>query len=1254
MKKHLIFFMAILLFIAPVRIARSSADEAHSQRIPRIVSVVFDDSGSMAGIDTSDTDESKYYRWAYASYAMQTFVAMMSSDDVLYVTYLNDKNQKSNKTGLSSGKVNLESGKKNEIQKFKNLLVQGGTPNKLSTGANHLIDEYKKYGANAKYYLVVMADGGLDAGEDFKSAITAVSSETANALQGVDFETIFFSIGNKVDISGISGITSKKAMTSSEIIASIKDISAAIMGRTEVTADANVTNGKLSFELKYPAYNISLFVQKENSPFGNIEIPIYYNDKSANSTFTIESYVLDCPEGQPQIGSLHAHMVPQNKPYGFVSLISNGSSVLPKGNYSIDLSAYDISKENIVLLVEPAVKAGCKFFLGDDPEPYSFEDIKDNLHDGENFTIECGLYEITPDGSLGEKIPSSILDPNYTLSINGASVTPVNSQKGVYNVTMTKNFENKELKVEAALKGYQPFVLKETFGKLKERPVINQSANDSKKISLTKPLFSEWSNKKGGISFEFSKIYDTILNDLEIKIDGTNEFSSGKCSELSEVKIEGNNIIYTPKATDFDSLPDNFIVSIYDSYENKLIAKREVEVIRPIYKVEIENELINTQLSIADLQSNTKSVKFTLCVDYENDGEFIPISKSTCETKKHTIELNETTLPGKATQKSDYVSFVPAFSSGDKGSESAALLDSEHVLSATATIGDTTIESEEISFFISKVSYIFDVDSDISESFTLDSLKENTDKITFTLLADYDGGENYGPLASVDSDIYDTIEINSGELPGKIEKAKNGLVSFTPYIDSKTSPADLLGKTHKIYATATINGKIVRSEEIAISFSQASYALFADSEISEDFTLDSLKANQKKVIFKILADYNGGENYGPLADWDSEILNSIQITNSELPGKIEDIYNGKTPVGKAFIPQYDENAPGAVPYTAVTGIEVKKTHVISATLAGHENSEVTAEISVLAPKHTVEIQKEGISIVDVELTKNTDGVEFVIFRDNRQLTKAELEALSYKIYPSRNKKHIALDIKVLDDGNDNAYIFVRPSYAGWTFISPYLWEWANLFLVKDGEMEIVIEFNNQMVGAKMNVGTNSFVFMVFCIALGVIAFIAYFAFCCLTRIRFAKGKLYRATFTRNFAGWSLSNVEVIRARSYILPHHILLPFKSMRKRVRVFENFANVVAPKAFALERTYPHWIIEPESQLKILPDTHIFNTGALRTSQIEKIVNFDNADSFDENILGHTTKFDPKDGISISLESDFISELSENQLSLVFFVSK
>ena len=76
MKRIMSLLLAVLILF-PVVAGVILPISAESMYIRKIVSVVYDDSGSMMGD-----------KWAYANYAMQTFCGMLNSEDQLFVTYM--------------------------------------------------------------------------------------------------------------------------------------------------------------------------------------------------------------------------------------------------------------------------------------------------------------------------------------------------------------------------------------------------------------------------------------------------------------------------------------------------------------------------------------------------------------------------------------------------------------------------------------------------------------------------------------------------------------------------------------------------------------------------------------------------------------------------------------------------------------------------------------------------------------------------------------------------------------------------------------------------------------------------------------------------------------------------------------------------------------------------------------------------------------------------------------------------------------
>lgn len=1013
------------------------ADESGTPKhIPRVVSIVFDDSGSMyRGTD----------RWAYTSYAMQAFSAMMSEEDVLYVTYLN----------APAGTVKIDLSKANKqktIDGFASTVFGGGTPNKLQQGANCLTKEYAIHGANARYYLVAMADGELDLGQgDFATDLPHVASQTKAKITGADFETIYFSMKD-AQAPAMEGVTSYAATTGDAIVSKLRDISAEIMGRTDITKDCSISNGKISFTLPYPALNITLFAQKENQTFSNVKIPVTKDGKAAS--YAINTYYVKCPTEiiKNTQTTQYTEVKPANPPAGFVSLIGNGNDSLPKGTYTIDLSAYGFNKEDLVVLVEPAVRIGCEYSLGDSEEKMTFDELKANLREDESFNVYYGLYEMNADGSLGDAIPNDVLSPEYKFYIGDSPAgEKLPNKENAYRITATKEIAEKELKVEAVLEGYQPFVVREQFGQLKIKPVIDPDPNEFvSEITLTKDLWTDWLDGTKTVSFPLTLADASLLADLEIRssFDG---MATGNCAELKDcVKIDGNNIVYSPKLlkdTAYGTLPEQFTISLYDTFSNSALADIKVTVIQPAYKFEMENELEGVAFNLELLKNNTKSVKFTLMADYSGNGAYLPVSESNCESE---IKLS----------------------------------------------------------------------------------------------------------------------VDSGILSGQTAEGA-GMIAFTPQYDAAVhtdiAPSDILGKDHSVSAAATVDGVVVQSEKVSFSVKSGDYQIVVENSISQAFTLDTIKQNTQKVVFSILADYEGDGTFGALAEWDTSVYDKLSINAGDLPGKFETEYDAAGAiVGKSFTPLYDENNNNGIVFTKVAG----KVHTIEASVEQYGISNKT-EVEVLPPQYDIVVRKDGIRLVDVALRDNEQGVEFAVSRDGRVLTKEELEALApYQLSFNKEQKWMSLESQIMTAEDGTAYLFCKPTYNGWTWISSGLWNWLCIFNVSKGDMEIKLTVGADMAAAQLHIGTSTITWIIFAVIVAAIAVILWITFCYLTRIRFSRGTFYRISFT-NSAGGMLTvngripyNANRRNLMRFFLSGQFFLPFREQTMTINATGHSAKFKAQK--------------------------------------------------------------------------------------------
>ena len=844
-KRVLSLFLAVFLCFQALSVCVSAAEDAGSPKhIPRVVSIVFDDSGSMY----KNTD-----RWAYTSYAMQSFAAMMGSEDVLYITYLNGP--------AGTVKVDLsDSAKPKTVSGFSDIVFGGGTPNRVRRGADCLTKEYATYGDSAKYYLVVMADGELDSGEGVLSeSIRDVTGATKTALGGADFQSIYFSMksGDKTQVDGVS---SHFASTSDKIVSTLKDVSADIMGRTAVSHE--VSGNTLSFTLKYPALSIAVFAQKQNGDFASFQAAVQKDGKALSCQ--VGNYSVKCPTKITKNTSttVYKEKVPTNPPAGVVSLITNSGNPLAKGTYTVDISGYDLKKDDVVVLVEPAVRIGCQYFLNNDDAAITFEELKKRVSEGDTVTVECGLYEMNPDGSAGDAVPLDVLSPEYKILVNGKQVgIGVDGAENAYSFQVDKSFENQEMKVQALLKGYQPFVMKETFGELSLKLQPIPDPDGKSEIGLTKPLWKQWSAGEAGIRFELEKADASVLARTAIAVEGCEGLPVGICSALGNaVRLDGNAIVYLPVAQlPFGQLPDSFKVSLTDLDTNGVLTTKTVRVIRPVYRFEIENQLEGAALSLEQLKENSAAIRFILTVDYDGSGQYIPVSQSDCEGE---IPLTPDTgvLPGQATQEKGSFSFVPHYDPAvDTQLSAGDLVGKSHSLSVTAQVDGQQVQSDTVSISLSSAAYRLEVENEITQPLTLDTVKTNSQRVIFRLLADYDGSGNFGELAQWDAAALEQLQITTGELPGKLETVYDaggkpvGKAFIAQYDENNNNGVPftaVAGKVHEIIGT-------VQGTELSASTTVEVLAPDYEIVVREEgvqLTNTNLHGNRKGVAFTITRD----------------------------------------------------------------------------------------------------------------------------------------------------------------------------------------------------------------------------------------------------------------------------------------------------------------------------------------------------------------------------------------------------------------
>ena len=146
MRRKVSLLLSIALLSGLLAIAGSIVAHASSIKPKKIVSIVYDDSGSMYDAMNS---------WEYASYGIQAMAGLLDEDDVLYVTY------------MSNPEVYVEyslSNKQDSVDKIRSHNTSGATPAKsIETANSALQDYYSSHSSEASdYWLITFTDGGLN------------------------------------------------------------------------------------------------------------------------------------------------------------------------------------------------------------------------------------------------------------------------------------------------------------------------------------------------------------------------------------------------------------------------------------------------------------------------------------------------------------------------------------------------------------------------------------------------------------------------------------------------------------------------------------------------------------------------------------------------------------------------------------------------------------------------------------------------------------------------------------------------------------------------------------------------------------------------------------------------------------------------------------------------------------------------------------------------------------------------------------
>ena len=330
MRRKVSLLLSIVLLSGLLAIAGTMVAHASSIKPKKIVSIVYDDSGSMYDAMNS---------WEYASYGIQAMAGLLDEDDVLFVTY------------MSNPDVYVEyslSDKQDSVDKIRNHNTSGATPAKsIETANSALQDYYSNHSSEASdYWLITFTDGGLNENAVMEDKVKeAVSSDNT---MGFKLNNMYFPLGDDALIKnektdGVSVIDKNgdgkpdKLADGNAFIEALGIEADIISGRIRIDKSQIQKTGDNTLEFKYrlPLYNIEVLSQK--------------------SAAVVEKAT--CVEKELTIASSVALQAPDkmsDELKGTATLINNKPSNIPASTYTIRFKD-KVNLDSIVIMVEPAI-----------------------------------------------------------------------------------------------------------------------------------------------------------------------------------------------------------------------------------------------------------------------------------------------------------------------------------------------------------------------------------------------------------------------------------------------------------------------------------------------------------------------------------------------------------------------------------------------------------------------------------------------------------------------------------------------------------------------------------------------------------------------------------------------------------------------------------------------------------------------------------------------------------------------------------
>lgn len=507
MKRVLSALLAFVL-LSSVLLYMPVTVSAESLYIRKIVSVVYDDSGSMLGD-----------KWAYANYAMQSFCGMLNSDDKLFITYMCHSQMIA---GYEPEEIDLSAdGIQDSVDSIRQHAESGSTPYAAVETAYDKLKSVDDTNPNTQYWLVVITDGVFDEHDTMsyaerKDALNSNFEKYAEGVMpnGTNPQITFLGIGDVVmaDENKSKGVYTYSASDAGDIIDAMSEMADKISGRTRLQKDdVQLSDDKtIQVSSSIPLLNIVVFTQGSDAKV----------TKAAHNNETdipiCRKVSLNYPDHSELAGSAF--------------LLGDSQSVIGSGTYDITFDK-KVDLNDVIILFEPALEMRMTISLNGKSISDSGE--LDSAMEGDKVSVSCKIYEMGTD----TVIDPSLLPPGTKFEIDvsedGKFVDKVSGEEMLLSDYVLKNTET-VISASVIIEGFNPIEYSAKFTPAKYVPKVE--------YSITPSFGSDAKSVK----------FDNITNNKDMSVCFTVYADGTAITDPDEVKALDPVITVSPQGNDGD------------------------------------------------------------------------------------------------------------------------------------------------------------------------------------------------------------------------------------------------------------------------------------------------------------------------------------------------------------------------------------------------------------------------------------------------------------------------------------------------------------------------------------------------------------------------------------------------------------------------------------------------------------------------------------------------------------------------------